>query len=261
LTFLAAAIFYGFAIKVGHSFNHESASNLSIENVVLNVLIMQAWFDVPSLNGPAWSVSAEIGAYLIFPVFLWSFTRKVFANKFRVALILILSIIWNQVSLYHDIFLNRSMNRVFSEFLSGLCLFFLCRGVNFQNHYVLMARSILNASILATLILVNNEFILSTLMPVLLLLLVAANSIANIPGKGMGRGFLLKLGLWSYSLYLSHRLLQNIMSGLGLPIYSSELLINWFQFGLLIFLPIAIAAAITHLIEIPMRKFILDKFS
>ena len=67
ITVLIATSFYLIAVIKNHNFNHESESNLSIVNFVLNFVGVQEWFSRPSLNGPSWSVSAEFAAYLVFP--------------------------------------------------------------------------------------------------------------------------------------------------------------------------------------------------
>jgi peptidoglycan/LPS O-acetylase OafA/YrhL len=42
-----------------------------------NVALVQAWFSLPSINAPAWSISTELAAYLLFPLLsAWTLTTR-----------------------------------------------------------------------------------------------------------------------------------------------------------------------------------------
>jgi peptidoglycan/LPS O-acetylase OafA/YrhL len=257
LTTFAAGLLYLIAISMGHVFNHESASNFSLLNVFFNFLGIQTWFGEPSLNGPAWSVSAEFLAYLYFPLLILILPRHTFDSKVLTLLMLFACTAFYEYSLFYSLFLESRISQVLSEFTMGLCTYIICKKLVPSKKIVLRARLILTLGLLIVLFTVKNEQFLNATVPIILLALIGANFFFNLPLKGLGRKFLVNLGLWSYSLYLSHRLLQNIMSGLNLPNYQSSIFVRLLELMMLVLLPLALAWAITQTIENPFRKLIL----
>jgi peptidoglycan/LPS O-acetylase OafA/YrhL len=81
LTSCIAGIFYFAGVKFGHVFNNESPSNFSLISVISNFIGIQTWVGYPSLNGPAWSVSAELFAYLYFPLVVFTMSKWVPNSK------------------------------------------------------------------------------------------------------------------------------------------------------------------------------------
>lgn len=62
---LAMLALYGVALSVGRQPADQSA--LSFTALLASILMIHAWVGLPSLNIPAWSISAEWFAYLLYP--------------------------------------------------------------------------------------------------------------------------------------------------------------------------------------------------
>jgi len=81
LTTFIAGIIYFVGVKLGHTFTNESLSNFSLSSVMSNFIGIQILVVYPSLNGPAWSVSAEFLAYLYFPLVVFMMSKWVPNSK------------------------------------------------------------------------------------------------------------------------------------------------------------------------------------
>ncbi len=64
--YIAVTLLIGVLVATGHSSRGQAATLLPI--AAANVALVQEWFGMPSLDFPAWSISAEWGAYLVFPL-------------------------------------------------------------------------------------------------------------------------------------------------------------------------------------------------
>ncbi len=256
-TLLVATLFYLLAIFFEHEFDHESASNLSIKSFFQNLLGVQAWFGTASLNGPSWSVSAEFGAYLFFP-FIVVFIGKIKKQKVATVL-LVVSIAIYELSLHQQLLINHQMVQVLCEFTMGLCCYLQFRSLDYSLIVCRILRLTLLIMLFSLLYFVRSDIILSSVLPLLLMGLITLNFPHNVEGKGLSRSIPITLGIWSYSLYMTHRLLQNVMSGISLPVYDSSLAIRILQSFLLVCAPIYIAHFVTKHLENPARRYVLNK--
>ena len=59
-------VFFAATIKLLHR-TPEDPSAFTIPAILASLFMVQAWFDLPTPNIPAWSVSAEWFAYLLYP--------------------------------------------------------------------------------------------------------------------------------------------------------------------------------------------------
>lgn len=259
-TLSLAMLFYLLAILSGHKFNHESSANLNIFSALQNFLGVQAWFSTPSLNGPSWSVSAEFAAYILFPFLVTVIAIGKWNLRISAATLLVLSLMFYQFSLHRNYLLNQQIAQVFSEFTMGLCAYLVFRNSVFSITFCRNLRLLFLVILFSLLYYVKSDLLLESVLPVLLLILITLNFQHNIYGKGLSRSSFVTLGLWSYSLYMTHRLLQNVMSGLSLPIYTSNLFIRTLEFTLLIFIPLLSAFLVTKYLENPARIYLLKKW-
>lgn len=257
LTTVIAGFFYVIAIKVGHEFVNESGANLSVLNAFLNILGVQAWVGIPSLNGPAWSVSAEFLAYILFPIFVFCFSRWMLSSSFYAYWTLAVSIIWYEVSLHTRLFVEPQISQVLSEFMMGLSAYVICKDLIASKKFVRAARMFLSVCLLLIFMLVSSTLSLQSVVPLLLLLLIGLNYFENTIDRGLGRRALVNLGIWSYSLYLIHRLVQNLMSGTNFPKYEVSLTLRLIQVVALIVIPLLLAWGTTKFFENPCRQVIL----
>ena len=259
VTTLIATFFWLVALRTQHQFTNESSQNLNWLNFIANIIGVQAWFNLPSLNGPAWSVSAEFAAYLIFPLLVLVLFR---VNRFRDTFLiasLILCGAFYQVGLWSS-FSNFNMLRLFTEFIAGVCCFVIFENKLVSDSFAKVVRMSATLVLILAFLMIESELFLKSVVPFFLLSIVVANFYCNTPGKGLSRKTLLTLGIWSYSLYLTHRLFQNIMSGLDFPIYQSPSYLRFLQMIVLLTVPILTAGLVTRFIEHPMRLLIIKRF-
>lgn len=110
------------------------ASN-TVQTGLANVLLVHAWIPIVdyfgSFNAPAWSVSTELGFYLLFPLLLVNF-RRTWAWKLGLALVLLLVLGYvgnaiprlpllkaNRIDVYGFVYVS-PLGRLF-EFVLGMC--------------------------------------------------------------------------------------------------------------------------------------------
>ncbi|WP_157986031.1 acyltransferase family protein [Teichococcus vastitatis] len=74
VTMLGALTLYAAAVLLFHRMPADAAS-YSPSSVLANILMVQSWFGIGSPNVPAWSISAEWAAYLVFPFACWLLMR------------------------------------------------------------------------------------------------------------------------------------------------------------------------------------------
>jgi peptidoglycan/LPS O-acetylase OafA/YrhL len=258
LTTVIAGFLYLIAIRMGHEFKHETSSNLSISNVILNIVGVQTWFNTPSLNGPAWSVSAEFMAYIVFPWFLIYASKVMLNSVFRACWTLAISITCYETSCFAPHFIEPRISQVLTEFFMGLSVYVICKDFIVASRVVLIARNFVFLGLIIIFRFVNSQLALQLSVPLILLVLIALNFFENRTGKGLSRGIFVRLGIWSYSLYLTHRLIQNVMSGSNFPLYDAGRPFRVIQLFALVALPLLIAWATTEIFENPMRKVILN---
>ena len=177
-------------------------------------------------------------------------------STFRSFSTLILSVIWYELSLRSPMFIEPRISQVLSEFIMGLCLYVICKDLAFPRKIIIVTRISLMCGLIIVLYVVDNELILKSLTPLVLLLLIGLNSFENTEGKGLSRSWIVNLGLWSYSLYLTHRLIQNLMSGLDFPKYEAGIMVRLIQVFALIVLPLLVAWGTTKFFENPCRRLI-----
>lgn len=257
VTLMIASLFYILAFLTNHKFNHENPDNFTFAIFFQNLVGVQAWFGKNSINGPAWSVSAEFGAYLIFPLLLLILQRENISRMILSATLLIVSIIIFEISLRKSLIFNREVMQVITEFTMGLCAYVIVKDRDIPIKICKALRILLTCTLIIILFSIQEVLLLSSIIPIILLLIVALNYFHNFPGKGLSRTQFMNLGLWSYSLYMTHRLLQNVMSGISLPFYSGNFFLKLLEFSLLVALPIFVAFLTTKILEIPARRYLL----
>jgi peptidoglycan/LPS O-acetylase OafA/YrhL len=178
-TLAVAAIFYLIALSTGHEFIHESSSNISLVALIQNLLGVQTWFGTNSLNGPAWSVSAEFAAYLNFPILVLLLRRSGKSRNYLSLGLLILSIFIYELSLHFKMLLNQQLIHVLTEFTMGLCAFLLVRDLQISEKWCKGARKFVFFILLLSLFLSHSTIFLSSLIPLLLLVLIVLNFFYN----------------------------------------------------------------------------------
>lgn len=198
--------------------NNDFHHPITAFHVTLNMTMTQAWGFSRSYLIPAWSISTEFAAYLVFPFLLHHLLSGSFKKSASIGFALFFSIFI--LSLIPDsmIFLGKKgdpMNiwneysfgplmRCLLEFSIGIICYriFSAKDIiqKVQHPYVSLITSI---SILCLLSIKGADFLVIALFPVLILSLTNAQSAVS---KTLSSWPCYQLGLISYSLYLIHHM-------------------------------------------------------
>jgi len=230
---------------------HVDPQRFSVSSLIANLLMVQSWLgsDTMTWNVPAWSVSAEWLAYVLFPLLI-TLSSRVPRSLVIVAcgaLLLLVPALFATLNISGAGFTG--LVRLFPEFLSG-CLIW-----RIYSHDMTRAR-IYDVALTAVLVLMlTSGLYLPTDYPFLVLPLFACAIYLSCRSIGIASRILscrpmVYLGTISYSLYLVHWSVHTIFRGI-LPA-STPLTLR-----LLITLSVAIlCAALTyHFVEAPCRRF------
>jgi peptidoglycan/LPS O-acetylase OafA/YrhL len=230
---------------------HVDLERFSVSSLVANLLMVQSWLgsDTLTWNVPAWSVSAEWLAYMLFPVLITS-SSQVPRSLVIVAcgaLLLLVPAIFATLDISGAGFTG--LVRLFPEFLSG-CLIW-----RIYSHDMTRARIFDVALIVVLVLMLISGLYLPTDYPFLVLPLFACAIYLSCRSIGIASRILssrpmVYLGTISYSLYLVHWPVLTVFRNI-LPA-STPLALR-----LLITLAAAtLCAALTyHFVEAPCRRF------
>ncbi len=261
LTTLLALAMFIIANFIGHKFGKLSDDVLTFSIVIKNLLAIQILDDSYSLNYPSWSVSAEFFAYLSFPILVYGLFLKFKRTRLIAGILFLSSLFIYEYSIFFDFLNSGQLVRALTEFVMGLTCYLLIRKMIIPQKYIFLMRFVATSILIILLYSVRNDLILSAFVPLLFLGIVALNYFHNIPNKGLGRKVFVKLGLWSYSLYLTHGLFHYFLGGFGLPIRTDKIFLNFLQLLAILWVTPLIAKLTTELVEIPCRRFLLKKFN
>lgn len=199
--------------------NLPASDGYSLSSLAQNLLLIQAWFSqAHSWNGPAWSISAEWFAYLLFPLAAVAINRVSTAGKAVVGAAVSFAAMLAVFALRG--FLPHALLQIGGEFLAGC---FLGRayllGFRTQVRWDWVVGAALLALLAAIWGLVGLGWSLSLVAPLFGLLIL---SLALAQGRGvvwLGRPWLLFWGEASYALYMTHEVVH-LVGGKLLPLSS-----------------------------------------
>lgn len=187
------------------------ASGLS--DFIYNLLLIQAWgvTDHLSFNSPAWSISAELFCYLLFPLLMY-LARSV--PPLILALIVAASYgilahghlpIWQERSQMYGANFDYGMLRAVPSFLNGILLAILFRlSSNYRSKDVML----FGISAFAVAVLILNIFAKPDLAIILFSLAILLTAIGESAfDRVPGAAWLARLGNTSYAVYMLHELL------------------------------------------------------
>lgn len=190
-----------------------STSGTSASDFIYNLFLVQAWgvTDHLSFNTPAWSISAELFCYLLFPI-LTLLARSV--SPAILALIVAVSYgilahghlpIWQERSQMYGANFDYGMLRALPSFLNGILLAILFRlSGNYRKRIVILA----GVSVFALAVLILNIFAKPDLAIILFSLAILLTAIGESAfDRVPGAAWLARLGNTSYAVYLLHELL------------------------------------------------------
>ena len=241
--------------------------------VGLNLLMVQSWGLAVSLDGPAWSISAEWAAYLLFPVILTPclFRRAWSAWAVGVACVAALAVLcalppglnhkpFPEMLLdLHESAFGLPVLRCLPEFALGVLAFRLSAtppGLALARSSW-MAAAVCGA-ILALLMLPRTDFAVVLLFPLLVLCLMSDR---HAPGRLLASRPFMMLGELSYSIYLTH----DLMGGLLGRVHEAIGAMGWphaqsYAAGVGIVLTLLCAYLSYTLIELPGRRWLRQVF-
>jgi peptidoglycan/LPS O-acetylase OafA/YrhL len=246
------------ALAAAHSGKAMNPAHYTFRQWLENVLLVQTYPGLASKNWnyPSWSISAEWFAYLLFPLLAgWIHRRRRPALFGGIILLAYLLPVWS--GLISEVGPSDwSLLKVTAEFLAGCFLYRIyASGVNCPVKPAYAFALVLAASILCYSL---SPDIFSWTIPAYVVLLW---SLAQYPEGFLGGRVAVYLGQVSYSLYMTHGIVQIILSRV-LPTerFTNAPLIV--RLGVLCLYLGAItlpALATYHMVEGPMRSWLLGK--
>ena len=190
----------------------DASSRLSWQSALASIFMLHSpWIDHRTWNYPAWSISAEWHAYLIFPLLVPVFAH--YARRFSAATVLTAMCIPLCVYLLGDNDADRYptnglivLMRVLPLFIAGMALHRLRELKMFRAHGAGSDRIAYGV-----LLFIVVAFLMPQLAPfavVAIPLLIVTAISAPVFKKVLGYSVLLWLGQISYSLYMTHALIE-----------------------------------------------------
>jgi peptidoglycan/LPS O-acetylase OafA/YrhL len=186
-------------------------ADYSVAGLLQTLLLVHAWFPTDltaEWNGPSWSLSAEWGAYLLFPVFAWLAARL--AKRPMLLLAAAAGLFFALDAGYRAAFgdtvthaeFNMGVLRILPSFLAGMALHLIWRRTALRPP-VAVAASVGTAALLALLMHLGAYEPAIIAAAALLILALAFLSKAGADGPLAWR-WLVFLGEASYAIYLIH---------------------------------------------------------
>lgn len=204
-------------------------------------------------NDPAWSISTEWLAYILFPLFVWLFTavnhsRTQLMIVMAVALLLLGAGARSVGSLGNDI-IHFGVARCLFEFLIGMSLYHLTACMPRRQWISLLALALGGTAIIVFVNGIEPDYVV---VPGGFLLIVYALSDENmIISRAMSWRHFEMIGLISYSTYMVHILVDDwVKIALVRPS-----LPDWIAFPAAIILTCVLSVALYTVIEVPGRNW------
>ena len=258
LTTVAALLLNIYAAKENLRVSYTNPEYLNTINISLNFAGLQQWLDRPSFNGPSWSVSCEIAVYIFFPLLI-SLVTIVHKKRFLAFhfLFFVFAYILYLLPLFvkhHSFNINPRMLQCFSEFSMGVLLREFAPSYRIrQSHRTITLFGLVT---LFVLLFYSRRFyqlgFLAT--PLLVILLILVIYLSNHSKSFFLSKIWIPLGLWSYSLYLSHGIWQSVLELSDIRSIKNLLFFRFAQIFLLLSLPIFTAGLLYRFVENPLRR-------
>lgn len=232
-------------------------TGFTITAIIQSFLLAQRWFmpDFGSINGPSWSLSVEIIGYAAFPLLAFGLNRiRLPRMHLFVAGLCLLALV--AVS-YRFGFATRNITgrltiiRMFPAFIAGAALggVFMCSAGWIGRH----AAALATASVLAALVMCSVPVLPGlTIFPIAALVLALAYERGQV-SRFMASGPVIWLGRISFSLYLTHFTILNLIVWATAGGKESPLLDGTYTVGMLVAI-IAVAALVYYGAERPLTQ-------
>jgi peptidoglycan/LPS O-acetylase OafA/YrhL len=235
-----------------------------IRDFIANLLMIQNWGNWHSIETPAWSISTEWSAYLIFP-FLIARIDGTSRRWIGILLTSSFAALWwltfyshqhlDPLKLLDQPYGLTSILRCLSEFVLGMLAFKFQSGSYGRFSRWLDSLSFILLAVIVTLLCFpKTDLAVVLTFPLLIVVLCAGNSII---GRILGSSLLELLGVLSFAVYLLHYLLVPLLNGLDSH-FRAEGFSHAHTHAVAIVFPILMlsSAFIYYRFEVPARKTI-----
>ena len=249
-----------------------SQTSVSSQSLLGNIFLVQAWGLTDSLDGPAWSISTEMAAYLLFP----AFACLMLFRSWGVACVMVFAVVCSLMFVasrsdasinqvvdgltsraglldVHDCRTVYPMIRCLSGFLLGL---FAWRSINIPEVKRLFQRRSMQwmvVSLAFILLAIPRSDVIEILLFVPLVMGLSVTS--SSASRFFGFKLIYQLGVISYSLYLAHFPLQQVTEPL-IAIAKNHFSHGYSLVGVLLIGPtLAISVFLFHFVESPGRAW------
>lgn len=183
----------------------------------LNLVLLQSWVPnlgiVYSANIPAWSLSDESFFYLVFPLVVLLVARGTARFRWTLLGVTALLVVVGIPALgggQYWIFVFPPVRIL--EFIAGVLLAQLLRD-GWRCPIGIVPATVLAVAAIAGTTLVGGPFGIVAIAAVPLWLLIAATATSNLRGDArvLRRTWLIRLGVWSFALYLVHNMIVGVV--------------------------------------------------
>jgi peptidoglycan/LPS O-acetylase OafA/YrhL len=250
-TFASSFVFL-VALWWGHQFQNEDAAVVQLENLFFNLLGIQEWIQRPSIYGPAWSVSAELLGYLLFPlVAIATFKlQRLPAVLGATGALLALYLLTEDAG-----FISDKLFQFLVQFLIGVLVWKMSFHLpdRYSEKLVKIARGVLWLCALVTVTSQLESKSTHFALTIFFSLLVYLYSLKQSQKTFLSRKSIVALGLASYSLYMTHRFIQYVWSAFGIE-SSPDYLMKVVVLAASVIFAIALSLLVYKALEEPARK-------
>lgn len=256
VTLLASLSIFLLATALGIQLNNPDKYDM--RQLIPNLLLVQTWFPFTraAFNMPSWSISAELAAYLLFPLLAGAVLSKWRGAWWWLAATVVIFAAFeafSQIVIGHSVLrlIELSVFRILPLFTLGLVLW---KGWNAR--IFIVPRWVMWPAVAGSLALCAYPFA-TVPMFALIILAAAERNFQQKPGL-LGAAPLVFLGEASYSLYMVHGPIQTVYAALvnraHIPLDNPSISVAVFTGGLL--LSILASIVMYKMIEEPCRVLI-----
>jgi peptidoglycan/LPS O-acetylase OafA/YrhL len=242
LTLTVMLFFFAVSVLVLHR-APEDPSAFSWTAIIASLFLVNGWFDLLTPNIPAWTVSAEWFAYLLYPAA--GFLAARLHNGSRIALVLVALIVIELVGNEHPLL------RISPEFALGMMAYDLNADLSLARRMPWYSGWLVTGLILASTYLLTGEH-LGVFSGLFAVLLVALSNNSDHLGSLLARPVPVYLGEISYSTYMVHHPVWTVIKNLCRLAHiqiSSPLVVC-----VAILLAIGVSALTFRFVELPARQ-------
>jgi len=230
-----------------------------------NLLLIHSWGVADDIhwNSPAWSISCEWFAYLLFPVLALWLNRLASARRATLwlageAAVFALAYVFffhgNLDNKFDGHFARYALARVCLEFTFGALCCRLCSLIDMRAWPWTAA---VLAGVLVAILLIGTPLRDIAIVVVFVLMILAGSMPGNLVARVLGLPILVYLGDISYSLYMIHVPMRMTLGKLLEPRLLQEPRATASMMAIGFFLAtIAVAAATYHMVEAPARRWL-----